>query len=217
MAGNAVAISNEDALIQSAKQGNLEAFNQLVRAYQGQVFARAYRLLGDREQAADAVQETFLAAFQHIGRFRHGYFRAWLLRIATNQCYDALRRQRRRPTAPLEALLAHPESSELHFQAENDPESYAEQQELGREILKALDILSPEQRAVVVLCDSVGLPYAEAAQTLGIAQGTLKSRLSRGRARLRDYFLQHRELLPATLRSILGGKEPPLPADKPEE
>lgn len=209
MAGSAVAISNEDALIQGAQQGNLEAFNQLVLAYQGQVFALAYRLLGDRDQAADATQETFLAAFQHIDRFHRGYFRAWLLRIATNLCYDALRRRRRRPTAPLESLLAHPESSERHFhREEDDPEAYAERRELAREIRKALDTLPPEQRAIVVLCDSAGFPYAEAAQMLGISQGTLKSRLSRGRARLRSYFLAHRELLPAALRSILGEEVP---------
>jgi len=218
VAGTVVALSSEQALIQAAQQGDLEAFNQLVLTYQGQVFALAYRLLGDREQAADVVQETFIAAFQHIGRFQHGYLRAWLLRIATNLCYDALRRQRSHPTAPLETLLARPDSAELHaHEGEADPEMYAEQQELALEIVKALGTLPPEQRAVVVLCDSEGFPYAEAAKVLGISQGTLKSRLSRGRARLRDYFLAQRELLPAALRSILGGKEPPPPAPEPED
>jgi RNA polymerase sigma-70 factor (ECF subfamily) len=219
MAGNVVALSNdEDFLVQAARQGNLEAFNQLVLTYQGQVFALAYRLLGDREQAADVAQETFLSAFQHIGRFQRGYLRAWLLRIATNLCYDALRRRRSRPTAPLETLLTQPDASELHsHEAETDPETYAEQQELAQEIQRALNRLPPEQRAAVVLCDNEGFPYAEAAQILGISLGTLKSRLSRGRARLRDYFLVHRELLPAALRSIVGGEETPLPAEKPED
>lgn len=219
MAGTVAAIPNEeDVLIRAARGGDLEAFNQLVLAYQGQVFALAYRLLGDREQAADVVQETFISAFQHIGRFQRGYLRAWLLRIATNLCYDALRRRRSRPTAPLEALLARPDSPELRtLEGEADPESYAEQRELMREIRLALEQLPPEQRAVVVLCDSEGFPYAEAAQVLGISQGTLKSRLSRGRARLRDYFLARRELLPAALRSILGGEETPRPAARPED
>lgn len=202
------AISSEELLIQSARQGDLDAFNDLVLIYQGQVYALAYRLLGDREQAADVTQETFLAAFQHIGTFQRGYLRAWLLRIATNLCYDTLRRSRSRPTSPLEILFTRPEAPEVRIrQDETDPESYAEQRELAREIQQALGLLPAEQRAAVVLCDIEGFPYAEAAQTLGISLGTLKSRLSRGRARLRDYFLEHRELLPVALRSILGGKE----------
>ena len=218
MTGTLVALSSEDLLIQAARNGDLDAFNQLVLAYQSQVYALAYRLLGDREMAADVAQETFLSAFQHISTFQRGYLRAWLLRIATNLCYDMLRRKRSRPTAPLEALLASPESSELHLhEEENNPEMYAEQQELAQEIQRALDTLLPEQRAVVVLCDIEGFPYAEAAQILGISQGTLKSRLSRGRAHLRDYFLAHRELLPASLRSILGSEELSMPADRPED
>ena len=213
-----MAISSEELLIQDARHGDLEAFNQLVLMYQGQVYALAYRLLGDPEGASDVTQETFLAAFQHIGTFQRGYFRAWLMRIATNLCYDTLRRRRSRPTSPLEILFARPEAPELRsHEGENDPEIYAEQRELAQEIRRGLDTLPLEQRAVIVLCDIEGFPYAEAAQSLGISLGTLKSRLSRGRARMRDYFVERRELLPASLRSILGGEEVPPPADTPED
>jgi RNA polymerase sigma-70 factor (ECF subfamily) len=218
MAGTVVAVSSEENLIQAAQRGELEAFNELVLAYQGQVYALAYRLLGDRDMAADMSQETFLAAFQHISSFQRGFFRAWLLRITTNLCYDALRRRRTRPTSPLEILLTRTEAPELHtHEKENDPEVYVEQQELAQEIQHALDGLPLEQRTIVVLCDIEGFPYAEAAQVLGISQGTVKSRLSRGRARLRTYFLERRELLPGSLRSILGGEESPPPADTPED
>lgn len=215
MRGSAVTIPGEDLLIQAARRGDLEAFNQLVLTYQGQVYALAYRLLGDQDAAADVTQETFLAAFQHIAAFQRGYLRAWLLRIATNLCYDTLRRQKARPTSPLEALSTQPESPESA--GEGDPEAYAERRELAREIQKALATLPPEQRLVVILCDIDGFPYAEAAQTADISEGTLKSRLSRGRARLRDYFLQRRELLPASLRSILGNELSLPPASAPEE
>lgn len=198
----------EEELVQRARQGDLEAFNRLVLAYQGQVYALAYRLLGDAESAADAAQETFLSAFQHIGRFRKGSFRAWLLRITANFCYDVLRKRRTRPQSSLESLSNH--SPETRFPAgetEEDPTVRAEQEELAQEIQRALNTLPPEQRAVVVLCDIEEFPYDQAARTLGISLGTLKSRLSRGRARLREYFCERRELLPASVRSIFASQD----------
>jgi RNA polymerase sigma-70 factor (ECF subfamily) len=214
--------SDEDVWIEAARSGNLDAFNQLVLAYQGQVYALAYRLLGDRDSAADVSQETFLAAFRHIDRFQKGSLRAWLLRIAANLCYDTLRRQRARPTSSLAILFTRPDSPELH-QTEGagaDPEEYVEQHELAGEIQRGLGTLPPEQRLVVVLCDVEGFPYEEAARMVNISLGTLKSRLSRGRARLREYFFDHRELLPPSLRSILGNSaDSPAatPAGRPEE
>jgi len=217
-----MANTDEEHLIQAARGGDLEAFNQLVLIYQGQVYALAYRLLGNRDTAADATQEAFLSAFQHIGRFRKGSFRAWLLRITTNFCYDTLRRERSRPTSPLEILFTRPDSPELHRSEgeRTDPEVYLERQELAREIQLALNTLPPEQRIAVVLCDVEEFPYAEAARISGISLGTLKSRLHRGRARLRTHFLEHRELLPASLRFILGSiaaGDEALPAGQPED
>jgi RNA polymerase sigma-70 factor (ECF subfamily) len=220
-------MSEEDALIQAAKRGNLNAFNQLVLAYQSQVYALAYRLVGNRETAADVTQETFLSAFRHLHRFRKGSLRAWLFRIATNQAYDLLRKQRSRPTAPLEALLSHPDTPEIRRRRESqDPETYAERKELISEIQEALNTLPHPQRTAVVLCDVEGFSYREAADTIGVSLGTLKSRLSRGRARLREYFVEHRELLPTSIRSIFSGAldkahegsaPTESPAEKPEE
>lgn len=197
--------ADEETCIQAARNGDLEAFNTLVVAYQSQVYALAYRLLGETESAADVVQDTFLAAFQHIGTFRRGSLRAWLLRIAANLAYDALRRRRARPSSPLSIFIHADGVRPPHGNnKEDDPEDWVERQELASEIQRALETLPPEQRVVVVLCDIEDVPYAEAAGMLGISLGTLKSRLSRGRARLRTHFFDRRELLPEYLRFIIG-------------
>ncbi len=195
----------EEAWIRAAKEGDLEAFNHLVLLYQSQVYALAYRLVGDHEAASDVAQETFLAAFRHIRRFRGTTLRSWLLRIAANQAYDLLRRRKVRAGVSLDVLQGHPDMVELRRGGvEGDPVAYSEQRELQEEIQRALETLPPGQRAVIVLCDLEGLPYREAAHILGISQGTLKSRLSRGRERMRAYFFERRELLPSSIRFILG-------------
>jgi len=198
-------VVDEERLLLAARGGDLESFNDLILAYQGQVYALAYRLLGETEGASDVVQDTFLAAFQHIGTFRRGSLRAWLLRIAANLCYDALRRQRSRPSSSLAVLFPNsdPAAVQRSGNSGDDPEAELERQELVAEIQRALDSLPAEQRLAVVLCDIEEFPYAEAARALGISLGTLKSRLSRGRARLREHFFDRRELLSGALRSTL--------------
>src|SRR5512143_4025106 len=103
---------DETALIQAARQGDLDAFNRLVLAYQDQVYAQAYRMMGEMEAAEDATQEAFISAFRSIQSYRGGSFRAWLLRIVTNASYDELRRRQRRPTTPLEPVDADEEEIE---------------------------------------------------------------------------------------------------------
>src|SRR3970040_744880 len=93
---------NEQALIQDAQAGNLDAFNALILHYQDSVFNTALRILSDEDLAADASQEAFISAFRSINSFRGGSFKAWLMRTVTNACYDELRRRKRRPTTPLE-------------------------------------------------------------------------------------------------------------------
>ena len=93
---------DEPALIKEAQRGDLDSFNTLVLSYQDMLFNTALRIMGDEDAAADATQEAFLSAFRAIKSFRGGSFKAWLLRTVTNACYDELRRQKRRPTTPLE-------------------------------------------------------------------------------------------------------------------
>ena len=197
---------NEVGLIQDAKNGDLDAFNCLVLAYQDLLYNQAYRMLGEEEAAADATQNAFISAYRNVCSYRGGSFRAWLLRIVTNACYDELRRRKRRPTTPLEPLDGDDEEVEspgwLADPAES-PEQAAERAELSRALKHCLEDLSPEFRSVVVLVDLQGLDYLEAAQVIGSPVGTVKSRLARARLRMRDCLQGFWELLPAAFRLLI--------------
>jgi len=182
----------EDDLILRSKQGDLESFNQLVEKYQREVYNLALRMLGQASAADDATQEAFLSAFRGIGRFRGGNFRAWLLRITANACRDQLRSLRRHPTTPLDELIL---DTEVDRNAQS-PEDYAINQELGAEIANALFTIPNEQRLAVVLYDIEGLSYEEIAQVMNCSLGTVRSRISRGRERLRHCLAQRAELQP---------------------
>jgi RNA polymerase sigma-70 factor, ECF subfamily len=194
---------DEPGLIHDAKKGDLDAFNSLVLAYQDTLFNTALRIFGDPEHAADSTQEAFLSAFRSLNSYRGGSFKAWLLRILTNACYDELRRQKRRPTTPLEPDTSDGEEmdspgwmADPHL----SPEQQAEADELEGAVQHCLENLPPEFRAVVVLADIEGLDYVEVAATLGSPIGTIKSRLARARLRLRDCLQGFRELLPSAFR-----------------
>ncbi len=194
---------DEDKLVRAAKRGDLAAFNQLVLMYQGQAYNVAYRLLGDPDAAADATQDAFIKAFRRLHQHRGGSFRAWLLRIVTNTCYDVLRKRARYPTQSLEPQSDDEDQDRLpRWQSDvESPEEAVLRQEIHWAVQDGLAHLSPEHRAVVVLSDIEGLSYEEIAEVLHIPVGTVKSRLSRARARLRDYLRAHYgELLPRAYR-----------------
>jgi RNA polymerase sigma factor (sigma-70 family) len=188
-------------LVDAARRGEVESFNALVRLYEGRVYNLCYRMLGDADSAADAGQDAFLSAFRNMRKFRGGSFRSWMLRIATNTCYDVLRARQRRPTTSLNADSAHDEDSPaLQIADEGEtPDERAQRRELATAIQDALATLPEDQRIVVVLSDVEGLAYDEIAQITGASLGTVKSRLSRGRARMRD-ALKAGELLPSRFR-----------------
>ena len=193
---------DEAALIQHAKQGDLDAFNRLVLEYQSLAYNVAYRIMGEPGGAADATQEAFISAFKGIRRFRGGSFRSWLLLIVTNACYDELRRQKRRPATSLEALPGEPEpadDSPLVTRPES-PESAAERAELNQAIQDCLTDLPDDFRTVAVLVDVHQLDYQEVAESIGKPLGTVKSRLARARARMRDCLQGYAELLPTAFR-----------------
>ncbi len=193
---------DEPALIDAAQRGELDAFNRLVLQYQELAFSVAMRVMGEEAAAADATQEAFISAYRSLAGYRGGSFRSWLLRIVTNSCYDELRRRKRRPAVSLEALV---EDSEIEGSvgtsdpAEN-PEVAAQRHELIDAIQDCLTGLPPEFRIVAVLVDVQGLDYEEAAQSIGKPLGTVKSRLARARAKLRDCLKAYGELLPAEFR-----------------
>ena len=203
-------MDDHQAWIQAAQRGDLEAFNRLVLAYQDAVYNVAYRILGDRAAAEDATQEAFLRAWQHIRRYRGGSWRGWLFRIVTNACYDHLRRKQRRPAVSLEGGDAAddglaPEDWLADTDPAGDPEARAEQHALRAALEDCLQRLPSDFRAVLVLVDVEGLPYAEAAQAAGVALGTLKSRLARGRLRMQDCLQRFPELLGVFARLNPGG------------
>lgn len=190
---------DEQDLISRSKEGDVEAFNLLVEQYQRQVYNLALRMLGNAEAAEDACQDTFLSAYKAMGKFRGGSFKSWVLRIAANSCHDKLRVARRYRVVSLDTLLLEPD--ELPQANNNEsPEDYALRRELGRFLNEGLTHLPEDQRLVVILSDVQGLSYEEVAQATGCSLGTVKSRLNRGRTRLRDFLLQREELLPSKFR-----------------
>jgi RNA polymerase sigma-70 factor, ECF subfamily len=186
-------IDSDANLIRQSKNGDLDAFNQLVEKYQGQVYNLALRMLGTQQDAEDVSQETFVLAWKAIRSFRGGSFRAWLFRIAANACTDLLRSKRGRKAESLDDIF--PESNPLPSPG-GSPEDCVLQEELSDLIARTLLYLSEEQRLVVTLADLQGLSYEEITQITKTPLGTVKSRLKRGRANLRDLLLERRELLP---------------------
>jgi RNA polymerase sigma-70 factor, ECF subfamily len=185
--------------LRAAQGGDVAAFNALVQVYQRQVYNICYRTLGNVEDAADATQDAFLSAFRGLKTFRGQPtgFRAWLLRVAVNACYDQLRRRQRRPADSLDAPVDSAEEIGLAdrlVDAAPGPEQQALSGEVARQIEGAMDRLPPEQRLAVVLCDIQGLSYDEAALVMSVELGTVKSRLSRARANLRELLLASGEL-----------------------
>jgi RNA polymerase sigma-70 factor, ECF subfamily len=194
---------DEPTLILEAQHGDLNAFNTLVLAYQDKLYNTALRILSDEEQAADAVQEAFLSAFRALNSYRGGSFRAWLLRTVTNACYDELRRQKRRPTTPLEPETSdgdEVESPGWLADPSASPEESLDQAELEYAIQHCLHNLPTDFRVVVVLADIQGLDYTEVAVAVKKPLGTIKSRLARARLRLRECLQGFGELLPAAFR-----------------
>jgi len=197
---------DEPALIRDAQRGDLDSFNRLVLAYQTQVYNVAYRVLGEAAAADDAAQEAFISAYKHLRSYRGGSFRGWLLRIVTNAAYDELRRRKRKPAASLEALTVMDSGPDAGGEAQlvsevEAPEDHAQRAELAGAIQHCLDALPDDMRLVAVLSDVQALDYSEIARSLNLALGTVKSRLSRARTRMRDCLDQSaRELLPAAYR-----------------
>ncbi len=190
------AVQAESHLISLAAAGDLDAFNDLVLKYQDPVYSLTFAMLGERDAAEDAAQQTFISVFEHIRSFRGGSFRGWLLKIAANTCYDTFRNARRHPTTPLIPEDGDGNDTESAYWLADprpSPETELEQEQLAQALYSRLDELPTPYRSAITLVDLQGLEYAEAAQVLGVPVGTLKSRLARGRLRMRTALLQEPE------------------------
>lgn len=191
---------DEQKLIRQAMRGNLDAFNALVLAYQDSAYTVAYRIMGDSDSAADVTQDSFITAYRRLNTYRGGNFRAWVLRIVTNTCYDELRRRKRRPATSLDEMGADMDDGAPIPDDAPSPEQAVQQNELNRAIQNCIGELSESQRMVMVLSDVEGLSYQEIVEILGMNLGTVKSRLSRARVSIRDCLQAVQELLPSIYR-----------------
>jgi RNA polymerase sigma-70 factor (ECF subfamily) len=179
-------------LLEQARGGDLDAFNDLVLCYQDLLYALVVRMVPDRDQASDAVQEAFFSAFRNMAGFRGGSVRSWLSRIAINAAMDAQRLKKRRPADPypeLEDDSWQPPSTEA-----DDPVTTSLRSERHRVLNDALARITDDQRAAIVLFDIEGYDYAEIAQLTGVSLGTVKSRIHRGRLALRDRLADRMDL-----------------------
>ncbi|MBT2446458.1 RNA polymerase sigma factor SigM [Streptomyces sp. ISL-43] len=173
--------SSDQELLALHAAGDPDAFGELVRRHRDRLWAVALRTLGDREEAADAVQDALVSAYRAAHTFRgESAVTTWLHRITVNACLDRARKAASRRTSPLDDTDRLERLLEPHESAE----APAERQDLHRQLLAALGTLPAEQRAALVLVDMQGYPVAEAARLLDVPVGTVKSRCARGRARL---------------------------------
>lgn len=166
---------SDQELLAAHVAGDTTAFGELFERHRDRLWALALRTIGDREEAADALQDALISAYRAAARFRgESAVGTWMYRIVVNACLDRMRRRRARPTVPLSEV--EPVTAAMAA-AEPDHDT-------AMMVTAALEQLPPEQRAALVLVDLEGYPVAEAAAVLGVAQGTVKSRCARGRARL---------------------------------
>jgi RNA polymerase sigma-70 factor (ECF subfamily) len=174
------AAPDDAALLAAHVAGDPEAFGELVRRHRDRLWAVAVRTTGDPEDASDALQDAFVSAYRNAASYRgEAAVTTWLHRVVVNACLDRMRRRRARPTVPLPE-----EDGETGHRGIADPRDDLDRLELRMEIDRALRNLPDDQRSAIVLVDVEGLSVAEAAEVLGIPEGTVKSRCSRGRARL---------------------------------
>lgn len=191
----------DERLLAQARDGDLASFNVLVGRYEKAVYNLCYRLLGRREPAEDAAQEAFLSAFKGVHAYAGGNVRSWLLRIAANQCKDELRRRVRKDRADSLDVMFDSEDRHVEVADPNEPvEMFVLRQEEAETIQKLLLGLTFEQREAIVLVDLYDYHYEEVATMTGASVGTVKSRIHRGREKLRQAIEGDRELLDLTRR-----------------
>ncbi len=175
----------ENGVIRSVLDGNINDFEQLVTAYEKNVYNLALRMVGDPDDAADITQETFIKAYRALGSFRgDSKFSSWIYRIASNMCLDFLRSRSRRAQVPLSFENEDAEGEiELPDMSQN-PEKVLMKKLSMEAVRRGMEKLPPKQRQILVLRELCGLSYAELAQTLSVEEGTVKSRIFRARKRL---------------------------------
>jgi RNA polymerase sigma-70 factor (ECF subfamily) len=179
-------------LLERAREGDLDAFNDLVTVYQDQLFALVVRMVPDRDQASDVTQEAFFSAYRNLSGFRGGSVKSWLNRIAVNAAMDTQRARKRRPVQPYPEL--EDESWQPPADEDADPVTTALTTERAHALNAALALITQDQRTAIVLFDVEGYDYQEIADMTGVSLGTVKSRIHRGRLALRDRLADRMDL-----------------------
>lgn len=191
-------IEEERSAIERVKNGDSGAFELLVLETQNDVYAVAFKLLGNAEDALDASQDAYIRAFTGISKFREdSKFSVWMYRITYNICLDRLRKLRRQPTVSLERDEEEPELQIPDLSP--SPEERIVSREAKELVREGLELLPPKLKSVLILREISGLSYAEIAKATGLREGTVKSRINRARASLTS-FLRSRGTFPETVR-----------------
>jgi len=189
---------NERLLISKAKAGDVEAFEQLIEAYQKKVYNLALRMTGNQDDAADLAQEAFIRVFRSISGFKEqSSFSTWVYRITTNVCLDEIRKRKNRKVISIDEEI-HMDEGEIKRQVISEeplPDELAEREELRSIVNAAINSLPEDQRIVLTLRDLNGLSYDEIAKILDCPGGTVKSRINRARQALRNVLSARTELL----------------------
>lgn len=184
--------ADEQAKVHRASRGDAAAFEELMKAHEGRMYAVALRMCGNREDALDCTQEAMLRIYRAMGGFKgQSSFATWVYRITMNTCLDELRRRKVRTSSSLDALL---DSGWAPSDEDDTPEKHTLASEQRRTLEKAIAGLPEDMRAAIVLRDVQGFSYDEIAKMLEANVGTIKSRISRGREKLRDVLTRQPEL-----------------------
>lgn len=183
-------------LVERSKEGDLAAFEELVRMYQKQIYNLGYRMMGNEEDASDITQEAFLKAYKSIKKFNaKSSFGTWIYRIAVNVCIDELRKRKKTKLYPIVHNDDLDEKGHKLVVDTNDlPEERMEKRETRKKVRQAINRLPEDHRAVIVLRDIQERSYQEIADILGLNIGTVKSRINRARSSLKEEIQKQREL-----------------------
>lgn len=182
-------VSDETLLIKSAQKGDDAALEALLFVYEKKIYNVAYRYMGNEADAFDMAQESLIKIYKGLKSFRHeSSFSSWIYRLTVNTCLDGLRKRKKEPLS-LDCTMES--GVVLEDKSIDTPETHTLNLESREDIQKAINTLSEDHRITVILRDIQGLSYDEIADTLSISIGTVKSRLSRGRQRLKEILLNN--------------------------
>jgi len=188
---------NEKHLLESAKKGDIEAFEKLIETHEKKVFNIALRMMGNSEDAKDMAQETFIRVYRSLGDFKEqSSLSTWIYRITTNICLDELRKRKNKKVLYIDDNIKSDDGEIKRDIVSDDltPEEKVERDEIKRMLNSAINDLSDEHRTVIILRDIQGFSYKEISDITNCPEGTVKSRICRARQALKEILVSKREL-----------------------